>query len=77
MTTSTDPLSPSALNTGRELRAEAALLVEPLAALADVWPDLIGIHHVTLVMLTVAPATAAQSRARFPPQFGPKIYRTN
>ena len=39
MTTSTDPLSPSALNTGRELRAEAALLVEPLAALADVWPE--------------------------------------
>lgn len=57
--TITDPLSPSALNAGRELHAEAALVVEPLTALAAVWPDLIEMHHVGLVMRAVAPATAA------------------
>jgi Zn-dependent protease with chaperone function len=53
------PVSLTAPNSGPDLRAEAALLVQPLAVLADVWPDLVEMHHVTCILLTVAPATAA------------------
>jgi Zn-dependent protease with chaperone function len=46
-------------NATRDLRAEAEPLVQPLAALADIWPELVELHHVTRVLLVVAPATAA------------------
>jgi Zn-dependent protease with chaperone function len=54
-----DPASPSALSTGHELKAEVRFLVEQLAVLATAWPDLIEMHHVAVVLLIVAPPTAA------------------
>ena len=54
-----NPSSPSALSTGHELNAEVRLLVEQLTALATAWPDLIEMRHVVVVLLSVAPPTAA------------------
>lgn len=59
ITPPTTPNSDESAPPARELHAEAALLIGPLAALADAWPALMEMRHVTVVMRIVGPATAA------------------